>query len=220
MAKKKYLNPKASKNVYFARQIDPQKMGAKELASYIQNEGKRLNQQLAELQKRGMTSQSFAYSKLTETPRYAEFLGLSKSGKVKVNIGTRGKKRSELQRVASLIQRFANTKTITISGIKDYYKNVFTTLRGKYDGFGELSDEQLADILKTTGFSHAKAILGSDTIFNMIHQAADVDFMAQYLDNIGELKTRAAAEAEFDKMRGLAAGFSPVPTNVKIPWEV
>ena len=76
MAKKKYINPKASSNVYRARQIDVQKMGAKELRAYVQNEGKRLNQQLAALQKRGYTDRSFAYSKLTETPRYAEFLGL------------------------------------------------------------------------------------------------------------------------------------------------
>ena len=218
MAKKKYINPKASSNVYRARDIDVQKMGSKELKSYIQNEGKRLNQQLVELQKKGYTDQSFAYSKLTETPRYAEFLGLSKSGKVKVNLNTRGKTRSQLQRIANVIQRFVTTKTITISGIKDYYKNVFTTLRGKYKGFGSLSDEQLADILKTDGFSHAKAVLGSDTIFKMIHQEADVDFMAEYLDRIGDLKTRDAAELEFDKMKKLKSGFTPVPEGMEIPF--
>lgn len=218
MAKKKYINPKASSNVYKARDIDVQKMGSKELKSYIQNEGKRLNQQLVELQKKGYTDQSFAYSKLTETPRYAEFLGLSKSGKVKVNLSTRGKTRSQLQRIANVIQRFVTTKTITISGIKDYYKNVFTTLRGKYKGFGSLTDEQLADILKTDGFSHAKAVLGSDTVFKMIHQEADVDFMAEYLDRIGDLKTRDAAELEFDKMKRMKAGFTPVPEGMEIPF--
>lgn len=218
MAKKKYINPKASKNVYRAREVDPQKMGAAQLKSYIANEGKRLNQQLVELQKRGYTDQSFAYSKLTETPRYAEYLGLSKSGKVKVNLSTRGKTRSQLQRMASLIQRFANTKTITISGIKDYYKNVFNTLRSKYDGFGGLTDEQLADILKTDGFSHAKAVLGSDTIFQMIHKAADVDFMEQYLENIGSMETRNAAEMEFKRMQSMSSGFSPIPAGVEIPF--
>lgn len=218
MAKKKYINPKASSNVYYARQIDVQKMGSKELRAYVQNEGKRLNQQLAELQKRGYTDRSFAYSKLTETPRYAEFLGLSKSGKVKINLNTRGKSRAQLQRVANIIERFANTKTITISGIKDYYKNVFTTLRGKYEGFGNLTDEQLANILKTDGFTHAKGVLGSDIIFKMLHQAADVDFMEKYLENIGDLKTREAAELEFDRMQGLLKGFTPVPDDVVIPF--
>lgn len=218
MAKKKYINPKASSNVYKARDIDIQKMGSKELRSYIQNEGKRLNQQLVELQRKGYTDQSFAYSKLTETPRYAEFLGLSKSGRVKVNLGTRGKSRSQLQRIANVIQRFVTTKTITISGIKDYYRNVFNTLRSKYKGFGNLTDEQLADILKTDGFSHAKAVLGSDTVFNMIHKEADVDFMAEYLDRIGDLKTRDSAELEFDRMRGLKTKFSPIPDDIKIPF--
>lgn len=218
MAKKKYINPKASSNVYRARDVDIQKMGSKELRSYIQNEGKRLNQQLVELQKRGYTDQSFAYSKLTETPRYAEFLGLSKSGRVKINLGTRGKSRSQLQRVANVIQRFVTTKTITISGIKDYYKNVFTTLRSKYKGFGNLSDEQLADILKTDGFTHAKAVLGSDTVFKMIHQEADVNFMAEYLDRIGDLRTRDAAELEFERMQGVKMGFTPIPDNIKIPF--
>ena len=52
----------------------------------------------------------------------------------------------------------------------------------------------------------------------MIHQAADVDFMEKYLENIGDLKTREAAEVEFDRMQGLLKGFTPVPDDVVIPF--
>lgn len=206
---------KASTRVQIARDADVKKMTVKQLKLYIANEGKRLNQQLVEIQKRGLERESFAYSKLVDTPRYAEYLGLSKSGKVKVNLAIRGKSRGEMQRVAGLIQKFANTKTITVTGIKSYYKSVFTSLRTKYKEFGELSDEELADILKTEGFSHAKAVLGSDTIFKIIHQNADVNFMKQYLENVGALQSKYAMKKELKKLK---AEFVPVPAGEFNPF--
>lgn len=208
---------KASTKVQIARDADVKKMTVKQLRLYIANEGKRLNQQLVEIQKRGLQSQSFAYSKLVDTPRYAEYLGISKSGRVKVNLATRGLTRGNMQRIAGLIQQFANTKTITVTGIKSYYKSVFDKLRSNYDGFGKLTDEQLADILKTEGFAHAKAVLGSDTIFNIIHENADVNFMSQYLENVGALQSKYAMRKE---LKDLKATFKPVPAGVVTPFDV
>lgn len=208
---------KASTKVQIARDADVKKMTVKQLKLYIANEGKRLNQQLVEIQKRGLQSQSFAYSKLVDTPRYAEYLGISKSGKVKVNLATRGLSRGNMQRIAGLIQQFANTKTITVTGIKSYYKSVFDKLRSNYDGFGNLTDEQLADILKTEGFAHAKAVLGSDTIFNIIHENADVNFMSQYLENVGALQSKYAMRKE---LKSLKANFQPVPAGVVTPFDI
>lgn len=223
MAKRKTLTKaqkrtsKASTRVQVARDADVKRMTVKQLKLYIANEGKRLNQQLVEIQKRGLEHESFAYSKLVDSPRYAEYLGLSKSGRVKVNLAIRGKSRGEMQRVAGLIQKFANTKTITVTGIKSYYKSVFNTLRGKYNEFGDLTDEQLADILKTEGFAHAKAVLGSDTIFKIIHQNADVDFMRQYLENVGAMQSKYAMKKE---LKTLKANFQPVPAGVVTPFDV
>lgn len=223
MAKRKMLTsaqkrtPKASSQVQRARQAEVKNMSARELKSYIANEGKRLNQQLAEIQKRGLQTQSFAYSKLVDQPKYSQYLGKSKSGKVKVELATRGKKRGELQRMASLIQKFVNTKTITVSGIKDYYKNVFTTLRSKYDGFLDLTDDQLADILKTEGFAHAKAVVGSDVIFKMIHTAADVDFMADFLESAGALRSKNGMINKFKNMYNRE--WQTLPAGVKTPFD-
>lgn len=208
---------KASSRVQIARDADVKKMTVKQLKLYIANEGKRLNQQLVEIQKRGLQRESFAYSKLVDTPRYAEYLGLSKSGRVKVNLAIRGKSRGEMQRVAGLIQKFANTKTITVTGIKSYYESVFNKLRSNYDGFGKLTDEQLADILKTEGFAHAKAVLGSDTLFNIIHENASVDFMTQYLENVGALQSKYAMRKE---LKNLKATFQPVPAGVVTPFDI
>lgn len=217
LTKAQKRTPKASKQVLVARDADVKKMTVNQLKLYIANEGKRLNQQLVEIQKRGLQQESFAYSKLVDTPRYAQYLGMSKSGRVKVNLAIRGKSRGEMQRVAGLIQQFANTKTITVTGIKSYYKGVFDKLRSKYNEFGDLTDEQLADILKTEGFAHAKAVLGSDTIFKMIHQNADVAFMQEYLDNVGSMQSKYAMRKEFKRMK---AEFQPLPAGQVTPFDV
>lgn len=207
---------KASPQVQVARDANVKSMTVKQLKLYIANEGKRLNQQLVEIQKRGLQRESFAYSKLVDTPRYAQYLGTSKSGRVKVNLAIRGKSRGEMQRIAGLIQQFANTKTITVTGIKQYYKSVFKSLRSKYEGFGDLSDEELADILKTEGFAHAKAVLGSDVIFSMIHKSADVNFMKDYLESTGELQSKYAMRKRYNNMR---KDFQPVPAGVVTPFD-
>ena len=207
---------KPSAQTMRSRTADVQKMSIKQLKSYIANEGKRLNQQLVEIQKRGLQQESFAYSKLVDTPRYSPFLGKSKSGKVKVNLSTRGKTRGGMMQVASLIQQFINTKTMTVTGIKEYYKSVFATLRSKYDGFGDLSDEELADILKTEGFAHAKAVLGSDVMFKMIHEAADVNFMQNFLEQSGALKSKYAMTKTYKRLK---ANFQPVPAGVVTPFD-
>ena len=208
--------PKASKQVQVARDADVKKMTVKQLKLYIANEGKRLNQQLVEIQKRGLQRESFAYSKLVDTPRYATYLGTSKSGRVKVNLATRGKSRGEMQRVAGLIQQFANTKTITVTGIKSYYASVFQKLRANYEGFGDLSDEQLADILKTEGFAHAKAVVGSANIFTMIHESADINEMKDYLEKTGSLKSKYKMIKQFQKYH---PDFMPVPAGKKTPFD-
>ena len=220
---RKHLTPKASTRVQKARETDIQHMTVKELRSYISNEGKRLNQQLVQLEKTGMDKQSFAYERLTSRPEYTKYLGLSKSGHIKVNLSTKGLTRGAMQRIAGVIEKFANTKTITQSGIESYYKNVFGSLRESYSGMSRLTDDQLADILKTDGFDHAKGTLGSDTIMSLIAGGVTPERMKQFLEDSGSLKTSDEMIDKYNEIMSVGVSdyekqFFDVPDTEFVPF--
>lgn len=220
---RKHLTPKASTRVQRARETDIQHMTVSQLRSYIANEGKRLNQQLVQLEKTGMTTQSFAYERLTSRPEYTKYLGMSKSGHVKINLSTRGLKRGAMQRIAGIIEKFANAKTITQSGIESYYSGVFNSLRNSYAGMSKLTDDQLADILKTEGFAHAKATVGSDTIMKMIANSVSPQRMKEMLEDAGSLTTSDAMIESYNnimsrKITTAESPFVPVPDYVFVPF--
>lgn len=221
---RKHLNPKASTRVQQARATDIQHMTMSQLRSYIANEGKRLNQQLVQLEKTGMTTQSFAYERLTSRPEYTKYLGMSKSGHIKINLSTRGLKRGAMQRIAGVIEKFANAKTITQSGIESYYGNLFGSLRETYPQMATLTNDQLADILKTEGFAHAKSTLGSDTIMKMIATAVTPERMMKFLDASGSLTTDDKMIEKYNSIMGKRIAkretpFVRVPKGEFIPFE-
>lgn len=170
-----------------SRYIDIRSATTKQLKLYISQEGKRLNQQLVEIQKRGLTEGSFGYGKLVDKPSNRKFLGVSKSGKLKVNLNTQSKDRAYLQQLAGLINRSISYKTMTVSGLKSYYGKVFETLRKKegYEGLSKLSDAQLADILKTEGWESMKRTVGSEQAFRMIGSAKDANSIIGFLETTG-----------------------------------
>lgn len=221
---RKHLNPKASTRVQRARSTDIQHMTMVQLRSYIANEGKRLNQQLVQLEKSGITQQSFAYERLTSRPEYTKYLGVSKSGHVKINLSTRGMKRGQMQRIAGVIEKFANAKTITQSGIESYYGNLFDSLRKTYPAMSTLTNDQLADILKTEGFAHAKSTLGSDTIMRMIADSVTPDRMSKFLEDSGQWTTSDKMVDEYNKIMSKRITkreqpFARVPKGVFVPFE-
>lgn len=215
----KHLNPKASTRVQTARESDISHMSNKALQSYIQNEGKRLNQQIREIEKRGLQTSSFAYEKLTSKPAYAQFLGTSKSGAIKINLSTRGKSRQDMLKMANVIRRFVQAKTMTKSGIEEYNKSVFNSLRSSYSGMNKLTDAQLSDILKTSGFAHIKGTVGSDVVMRMIAQAADHEAMKEYLEAAGTLQTVDKAISEYNRINSeYSNDFQAIPVNTFIPF--
>lgn len=216
---RQHLNPKASSRVNKARSADIKGMSSKELSSYIAQEGKRLNQQIAEIEKRGLQTASFAYERLTSKPTYALYLGVSKSGRTKINLSTRGMSRSEKQQLAGVIRKFAQAKTMTKSGIESYNKKVLNSLRASYSGMNKLNDAQLADILKTTGFAHIKGTVGSDVIMKMIAQAADYEAMKDFLEAAGTLQTVDGAISRYNEINSTYSGeFEPLPAGAFTPW--
>lgn len=214
--KSERLKSRASTHLQEARDADLQYMTLKELKSYIANEGKRLNQQIVEIEKRGLEKESFAYEKLTSKPQYRDYLGTSKSGHLKVNLATRGMSRPELQRMANIIQKFSQAQTMTASGIKQYYENVFNGLRDTYPGMSKLTDDQLADILKTEGFLHAKGVVGSDTVMKLIQKAASPEQMIEFLKASGSLDTHEESIEKYNEIMGTSGDFEQLPLDFNI----
>ena len=197
------------------RYIDIHGATIKELRQYISNEGKRLNQQLVEIQKRGLTETSFGYEALVNQSKNREFLGVSKSGRLKVNLNTRGMDRGELQRLASVINRTTAYQTITVTGIKEYYGRVFDKLRDNYPELKGMSDAQLSDILKTEGWESAKATVGSEQAFKMITSADNADKIMDFLKTSGAGKSIESYVKDFNEFTGATYVWQPaenVPT--------
>ena len=161
------------------RLIDIHGATVKELRAYIANEGKRLNQKLVEIQKRGLTETSFGYEALANSSKNRDFLGVSKSGRLKVNLN------------------------------KEYYGKVFATLRSKYPGLAQFSDKQLEDILKTEGWESAKTTLGSSQAFEMVGSADNADKIMAFLESSGAGKSIESYTKDFNKFTGASYVWQP-----------
>lgn len=183
------------------RTIDTRAATNEQLRLYISQEGKRLNWQIAQLEKRGLETSSFAYQNLMDKSSNRPFLGTSKSGHMKVNLSTRGKTRSQLQQMASVIQKSVKSQTITPSGIKNYYSRVFASLRATYPDMAKFTDDELSDMFTTMGFAAAKKKLGSDRIMQMIERGNSAEDIKSYIEKTVGFETVVQAEKEYNKYR-------------------
>lgn len=192
----------AGRNVQKARQIDIRKATSKQLREYIVNEGKRLNQQIVTLEKRGLEKSSFAYQNLIGKSSNRPWLGKNKSGYMKVNLSTRGLSKQKLQQLAGVIQGTVTTQTITPSGIQKYYSRVFDSLRQRYPEMNKFSDEELSDIFTTMGFKSAMTTLGSDRLMQMISHSKDATSIEQFLEGSNGYETVLNATDEYNRIMG------------------
>lgn len=192
----------AGRNVQKARQIDIRKATSKQLREYIANEGKRLNQQIVTLEKRGLEKSSFAYQNLTNRSSNRPWLGVTASGHIKVNLSTRGLSKQKLQQLAGVIQGTARAQTITPSGIKKYYGRVFASLREHYPGLAQFSDDELSDIFTTMGFKSAMGTLGSDRLMQMIASSNSAESIEHFIESSNGYETVMEATKEYNKIMG------------------
>lgn len=169
---------------------------------YISQEGKRLNWQLSQLEKKGMETSSFAYQNLMNKSSNMKYLGKSGSGYTKVNLSTRGMTRQQMEGLASVIQKTVNAQTITPSGIRNYYSSVFDSLRKRYPELNKFSDAELGDIFTTTGFEASKAKLDSDRIMQMIGHAKDAASIKKYIEQSSGFETIISAENKYNEIMG------------------
>lgn len=199
------------RGVQKARQIDIRSATKDQLRMYISQEGKRLNWQIAQLEKRGLEKSSFAYQKLINSQANQQYLGTSASGHMKVSLSTRKMSKQQMQALASVINKTVNSQTITPSGIKNYYSSVFNSLRQRYPELNKFTDEQLADIFTTMGFESTKDKLGSDRLMQMIAQSSSAGAIEDYIEKSGGFETIISAEKQYNDIMG--ANFEYVKTS-------
>lgn len=189
---------KKVRGVQKSRQINIRSATKEQLRLYISQEGKRLNWQIAELEKRGLERSSFAYQNLIDRSANQQYLGKSKSGHMKIKLNTRAMTKQQMQSLASVISATVNSQTITPSGIKNYYKSVFDSLRKRYPELQKFSDDELADIFTTMGFESAKNKLGSDRLMQMISQSKNAQSIQDYIEQSNGFETIISAERKFN----------------------
>ena len=154
----------------------------KELKAGIQSLAKVANQRLRQLEKSNKATSSPAYkyverlafdatkTKGTGKDKYS-FIGETKWGEIKFNTATAKMNQSQLRQEFSFLQRFLNTKTSTVSGVKKNIEKGYEKFKEQYEKatgstLGEGSIELWGDAL----FKHFSEIYGSDEAENLMQQ--------------------------------------------------
>ena len=154
----------------------------KELKAGIQSLAKVANQRLRQLEKSNKATSSPAYkyierlafdatkTKGTGADKYA-FIGETKWGEIKFNTATTKMNQSQLRQEFSFLQRFLNTKTSTVTGVKKNIEKGYEKFKEQYEKatgstLGEGSIELWGDAL----FKHFAEIYGSDEAENFMQQ--------------------------------------------------
>lgn len=162
-------------------------LSEKELKVGIQSLAKVANQRLRQLEKSNKASSSPAYkyierlafdeskTKGTGAAKYT-FIGETKWGEIKFNTATAKMNQSQLRQEFSFLQRFLNTKTSTVSGVKKNIEKGYEKFKEQYEKatgstLGEDSIELWGDAL----FKHFSEIYGSDEAENLMQQIDSSD---------------------------------------------
>lgn len=102
----------------------------RELSDFIHAYGKRANERIADLERRGLENSSLAYRYLTEKSNAT--LVMSRSGHTKFDLRTRNLNIKELRSRAEKIEQYLNAKTSTAGGIKAASNKTYNTLAKKF----------------------------------------------------------------------------------------
>ena len=154
----------------------------KELKAGILSLAKVANQRLRQLEKSNKATSSPAYkyierlafdaskTKGTGADKYS-FIGETKWGEIKFNSSTTKMNQSQLRQEFSFLQRFLNTKTSTVTGVKKNIEKGYEKFKEQYEKatgskLGEGSIELWGDAL----FKHFSEIYGSDEAENFMQQ--------------------------------------------------
>lgn len=165
---------------YFNKNVNS--LTEKELKAGIQSLAKVANQRLRQLEKSNKATSSPAYkyierlaydvskTKGTGADKYS-FIGETKWGEMKFNTATGKMNQSQLRQEFTFLQRFLNTKTSTVTGVKKNIEKGYAKFKEQYEkatgsALGEGSIELWGEAL----FKHFSEIYGSDEAENFMQQ--------------------------------------------------
>ena len=159
----------------------------KELKVGIQSLAKVANQRLRQLEKSNKATSSPAYkyierlafdaskTKGTSTDKYS-FIGETKWGEIKFNTATTKMSQSQLRQEFSFLQRFLNTKTSTVTGVK---KNIEESLEKFKEQYQKATRSKIGNdavaLWSDSLFKHFSEIYGSDEAENLMQQIDSSD---------------------------------------------
>ena len=159
----------------------------KELKAGIQSLAKVANQRLRQLEKSNKATSSPAYkyierlafdatkTKGTGKDKYS-FIGETKWGEIKFNTATTKMSQSQLREEFSFLQRFLNTKTSTVSGVKKNIENSLEKFKEQYEqATGSKIGNDVVALWSDSLFKHFSEIYGSDEAENLMQQIDSSD---------------------------------------------
>ena len=159
----------------------------KELKAGIQSLAKVANQRLRQLEKSNKATSSPAYkyierlafdaskTKGTGADKYS-FIGETKWGEIKFNTATTKMSQSQLRQEFSFLQRFLNTKTSTVSGVKKNIEKGYEKFKEQYEkATGSSLGEGMIELWGDSLFKHFSEIYGSDEAENLMQQIDSSD---------------------------------------------
>ena len=168
----------------------------KELKAGIQSLAKVANQRLRQLEKSNKATSSPAYkyverlafdatkTKGTGKDKYS-FIGETKWGEIKFNTATKKMSQSQLRQEFSLLQRFLNTKTSTVKGVK---KNIVESLEKFKEQYekqtGRPISNDVVSLWSDSLFKHFSEIYGSDAAENLMQQIDSSDLSSSEVNEI------------------------------------
>lgn len=154
----------------------------KELKAGIQSLAKVANQRLRQLEKSNKATSSPAYkyierlafdatkTKGTGADRYS-FIGETKWGEIKFNTATTKMNQSQLRQEFSFLQRFLNTKTSTVTGVKKNIEKSLDKFKEQYEKqTGSPISNDVVLLWSDSLFKHFSEIYGSDEAENVMQQ--------------------------------------------------
>lgn len=154
----------------------------KELKAGIQSLAKVVNQRLRQLEKSNKATSSPAYkyierlafdaskTKGTGEEKYS-FIGETKWGEIKFNTATAKMNQSQLRQEFSFLQRFLNTKTSTVTGVKKNIEQSLEKFKKQYEkATGSPISNDVTSLWSDSLFKHFSEIYGSDEAENFMQK--------------------------------------------------
>lgn len=152
------------------------------LRSYIAKYGKRINEQIANLERENKEFSSIEYRMLLQQNQ--NDLLRSKSGHIKINLRTTKSTIQQLRHIATLIQNFGSGVTNTLTGQKQYFGSIQKTISEKYD-ISDFSLQEFAELMASKAVERLNEKIGvSEMVLYLMKEGNSADKIENILNKL------------------------------------